>query len=162
MNKEHLYKINYVNLRTGKHETETLATGLQFNHIDGVQRGLVVLREAFTDKITRAYEVFSYFHKYDETGSPIQFQRQETSLSEDEIRKRLEKNKGVEVLANVEPNLTVALIERAESNFPYANVESTIVYVPLERHLMQRHGAFSKSVSKRTKIIRKNGNSDGN
>jgi hypothetical protein len=157
-----IYRINYVNLKTGKHETETLASGLQFNHIDGVQRGLVVLRDALTDEITRAYEVFAYFHKYDQTGSPVQFQRQETSLSEDEIRKRLGKNKGLEVLANLNPNLTVLLIQKIERDFPAKNAESKSLYVPLERHLMEQYGAFSKSVNKRTKIIKNNEDSNGN
>jgi hypothetical protein len=158
MNEKEIYKINYVNLRTGRHETEILAGDLKFNHIDGVQRGLVVLRNPFTDEITRAYEVFSYFHKFDETGSPVQFRRQETILTEEEIRKRLEKNKGVEVLAILEPNLTVPLIEKAESNFPGTDADSTTIYVPLERHLMRQHGAFSTTKSKRTKILKKSKN----
>ena len=152
-----LYRVNYVNLRTGRHETETLASGLQFNHIDGVQRGMVVLRDACTDEIERAYEVFAYFHRYDKTGSPVQFKRGEEITDANAVREKLKRNKGVEVLANVNSDLTVPLFERPKTVMPQPNVEGTVRKISLERHLMEQHGAFSRALKRRTKIIKNPG-----
>jgi hypothetical protein len=189
-----IYKVSYTDLRTDDHAKSVLAEGLTFNHVAGIQRGLIVLQSLADDKVINAFSSIAYFHKNHTKPSEIQFFR-ETDVEWDpkDALARVRRNKStIEALVDVdladlsvtthsETNVMdlrkVSGYERPKEELQhpedleksgykvYKGVQREVdkpkpkvEKYQLERYLT-RFGAFSRSQSKRTKVIKKNGTS---
>jgi len=191
------YKVSYMDLRTDEDSKAALAQNLTYNHVAGLQRGLIVLQRLSDDQIQDAYSTIAYFHENRTRPSEIQFLREtDVVWNLDDVMTRLKRSRSkIEVLADVDlETLTVKLntqtnpkdleVKSREAGYEKPQAE----YLPnkddlralgfdmdtplqtepkpiprpgetiqLERYLA-RFGAFKRSQSKRTKIIKKNGN----
>lgn len=160
-----IYHISCVNLQTTQEDQESIyqkiAEAMPNNHIEGIQRALIVLQYPFTEEIKDAYEVVAYFHSNQNSPGRMRFQRQNNLWSEKDVKSRLKRNKKLEQTLDVQEigerhySITFETSPKSEMPRRIKESEKEKEVIGLEEFFL-RQGAFPRSVKRRTKIIEGN------